>query len=123
MIKQQMERQLTVLKDLDGLLTRAATEGQTGTATAEDVEHLRRYVDDMQRACNTAIALETALKKSEAPTKRKTRAKKTEAPEPDKADKADAPAPEPDKADKLETTTPEPETAAEAEDNDLSFLD
>ena len=112
MIKQQMERQLTVLKDLDGLLTRAATEGQTGTATAEDVEHLRRYVDDMRRACDTAIALETALKKAEAPTKRKTRAKK-----------ADTPAPEPDKADKTAAPAPEPEAPAEPEDNDLSFLD
>ena len=110
MIKGKMEQQLSVLKELNELLVRANTEGQTGTATAEDIEHLRKYISDMQRACNTAIALETALKKSEAPTKRKTRAKKTEAPEPDKADK-------------LETTTPEPETAAEAEDNDLSFLD
>ena len=119
MIKQQMERQLTVLKDLDGLLTRAATEGQTGTATAEDIEHLRRYVDDMRRACDTAIALETTLKKAEAPTKRKTRAKKADTPAPE-PDKAEATIPEPDKA---EATIPEPETPAEPEDNDLSFLD
>ena len=119
MIKQQMERQLTVLKDLDGLLTRAATEGQTGTATAEDIEHLRRYVDDMRRACDTAIALETTLKKAEAPTKRKTRAEKADTPAPE-PDKAEATIPEPDKA---EATIPEPETPAEPEDNDLSFLD
>ena len=118
MIKQQMEQQLTVLRDLDGLLTRADAEGQTGTATAEDVEHLRKYVGDMQRACTTAIALEAALKKpakpettkeaaEEKPAKRKTRAKKAAEP---------APVPEPDIT----------ETAAEStepEDDDLSFLD
>ena len=118
MIKQQMEQQLTVLRDLDGLLTRADAEGQTGTATAEGVEHLRKYVGDMQRACTTAIALEAALKKpakpettkeaaEEKPAKRKTRAKKVAEP---------APVPEPDIT----------ETAAEStepEDDDLSFLD
>lgn len=122
MIKPQMERQLTVLRDLDGLLTRADTEEQTGTATAEDIEHLRKYISDMRRACNTAIALETALKKAEAPTKRKTRAKKADTPAPE-PDKAEATIPEPDKADKTAAPVPEPETPAEPEDNDLSFLD
>lgn len=118
MIKQQMERQLTVLRDLDGLLTRADAEGQTGTATAEDVEHLRKYVGDMQRACNTAIALEAALKKpaksepvkdaaEEKPAKRKTRAKKAAEP---------APVPEPDITEAAAEST-------EPEDDDLSFLD
>lgn len=113
MIKSQMDRQLGVLKELDDLLTRSDAEGQTGTASAEDVDHLRGYVADMRRACNVAIALETALtppkeeKKEEAPAaeakpaKRKSRAKKVE------------PAAE---------TPPAPETA-EAEDVDLSFLD
>lgn len=117
MIKQQMERQLTVLRDLDGLLTRAAAEGQTGTATAEDVDHLRKYTSDMQRACTTAIALEAALKKpakpettkedadKEKPAKRKTRAKK-----------AEKPAPEPGKTEAAAEST-------EPEDDDLSFLD
>ena len=117
MIKQQMERQLTVLRDLDGLLTRAAAEGQTGTATAEDVDHLRKYTSDMQRACTTAIALEAALKKpakpettkedadKEKPAKRKTRAKK-----------AEKPAPEPGKTEAATEST-------EPEDDDLSFLD
>ena len=113
MIKSQMDRQLGVLKELDDLLTRSDAEGQTGTASTEDVDHLRGYVADMRRACNVAIALETALtppkeeKKEEAPAaeakpaKRKSRAKKVE------------PAAE---------TPPAPETA-EAEDVDLSFLD
>lgn len=61
MIKSQMEQQLKALKELDDLITRADAEGQTGTASAEDVDHLRGYVADMQRACNTAITLETAL--------------------------------------------------------------
>lgn len=112
MIKQQMERQLQVLKELDELLTRADIEGQTGTATAEDVDHLRKYTSDMQRACNTAIAIEAALKKpaktepaKEKPAKHKTRAKK-----------AEKPAPEPGKTEAATEST-------EPEDDDLSFLD
>ena len=113
MVKSQMDRQLGVLKELDDLITRSDAEGQTGTASAEDVDHLRGYVADMRRACNVAIALETALtppkeeKKAEPaaeekkPAKRKSRAKKVEA---------------------LAETPPTPETA-EAEDDDLSFLD
>lgn len=123
MIKSQMEQQLRVLKELDDLITRSDAEGKTGTASTEDVDHLRAYVADMRRACNVAIALETALtppkeekkeeKKKEPaaqaaeekPAKRKSRAKKDEP----KAETppADAPAPE----------------TAEAEDDDLSFLD
>lgn len=119
MIKTQMERQLQVLKELDELLTRADIEGQTGTATAEDVDHLRKYTSDMQRACNTAIAIEAALKKpaktepakedadKEKPAKRKTRAKKAAEP---------APVPEPD-------ITEAAAESMEPEDDDLSFLD
>ena len=114
MIKTQMERQIQVLKELDELLTRADIEGQTGTATAEDVEHLRKYVGDMQRACTTAIAIEAALKKpakedadKEKPAKRKTRAKKAEKP---------APVPKPDITEAAAEST-------EPEDDDLSFLD
>ena len=116
MIKSQMDRQLGVLKELDDLLTRSDAEGQTGTASAEDVDHLRGYVADMRRACNVAIALETALippkaeKKAEPaaeekPAKRKSRAKKAEPKT--EAPPADVPVPE----------------ATEAEDDDLSFLD
>nr|DAU16200.1 MAG TPA: hypothetical protein [Caudoviricetes sp.] len=116
MIKSQMEQQLRVLKELDDLIVRSDAEGQMGTASAEDVDHLRTYVADMRRACNVAIALETALtppkeeKKAEQaveekPAKRKSRAKKVE------------PAAEAPPAD-----TPIPERA-EAEDDDLSFLD
>lgn len=117
MIKSQMEQQLRVLKELDGLIARSDAEGKTGTASAEDVDHLRGYVADMRRACNVAIALETALtplkeeKKEEAPAaeakpaKRKSRAKKAEPVV--ETPPADAPAPE----------------TAEAEDDDLSFLD
>ena len=121
MIKPQMNQQLKVLKELDDLIARSDAEGKTGTASAEDVDHLRAYASDMRRACNTAVALETALtppkvekkeeKKEEPaaeekkPAKRKSRAKKDEP----KAETppADAPAPE----------------TAEAEDDDLSFLD
>lgn len=120
MIKPQMNQQLKVLKELDDLIARSDAEGKTGTASAEDVDHLRAYTSDMRRACNAAIALETALtppkteKKKEEPAaqaaeekpaKRKSRAKKDEP----KAETppADAPAPE----------------TAEAEDDDLSFLD
>jgi hypothetical protein len=116
MIKSQMDRQLGVLKELDDLITRSDAEGQTGTASAEDVDHLRGYVADMRRACNVAIALETALtppkeeKKAEQaveekPAKRKSRAKKAEP-----------------KTEALPADVPMPETA-EAEDVDLSFLD
>ena len=116
MIKSQMDRQLGVLKELDDLLTRSDAEGQTGTASAEDVDHLRAYVADMRRACNAAIALETALtppkaeKKAEStaeekPAKRKSRAKKAEP-----------------KTEALPADVPMPETT-EAEDDDLSFLD
>ena len=41
MIKSQMEQQLRVLKELDDLIARSDAEGQTGTASAEDVDHLR----------------------------------------------------------------------------------
>ena len=116
MIKSQMDRQLGVLKELDDLITRSDAEGQTGTASAEDVDHLRGYVADMRRACNVAIALETALippkaeKKAEStaeekPAKRKSRAKKAEP-----------------KTEALPADVPMPETT-EAEDDDLSFLD
>ena len=116
MIKSQMDRQLGVLKELDELIARSDAEGQTGTASAEDVDHLRGYVADMRRACNVAIALETALtppkeeKKAEPaaeekPAKRKSRAKKAEP-----------------KTEALPADVPMPETA-EAEDDDLSFLD
>ena len=116
MIKQQMDQQLKVLKELDDLIARSDAEGKTGTASAEDVDHLRAYASDMRRACSTAIALETALtppkeeKKEEAPAaeakpaKRKSRAKKAEP-----------------KTEALPADDPMPETA-EADD-DLSFLD
>ncbi|UZD42779.1 hypothetical protein [Selenomonas sputigena] len=118
MIKGKMEQQLSVLKELDGLLARTDIEGQTGTATVEDVDHLRKYISDMQRACNTAITLEAALKKpaksepvkdaaEEKPAKRKTRAKKAAEP---------APVPEPDITEAATEST-------EPEDDDLSFLD
>lgn len=117
MIKSQMEQQLRVLTELDGLIARSDAEGKTGTASAEDVDHLRGYVADMRRACNAAIALETALtppkeeKKAEPtaeekkPAKRKPRAKKAEPVV--ETPTADAPASE----------------TAEADDDDLSFLD
>jgi len=117
MIKPQMDQQLKVLKELDDLIARSDAEGKTGTASAEDVDHLRAYASDMRRACNAAIALETALTQPKAekkeepaaeekkPAKRKSRAKKME------------PVAEPPPAD-----MPAPETA-EAEDDDLSFLD
>ena len=116
MIKQQMERQLTVLRDLDGLLTRADAEGQTGTATAEDVEHLRKYVGDMQRACTTAIALEAALKKPAKPETTKEAAEEKPAKRKTRAKKAEKPAPEPDITEAAAEST-------EPEDDDLSFLD
>lgn len=117
MIKPQMDQQLKVLKELDDLIARSDAEGKTGTASAEDVDHLRAYASDMRRACSTAIALETAMtppkeeKKAEPaaeekkPAKKKSRAKKME------------PVAETPPAD-----MPVPETA-EAEDDDLSFLD
>lgn len=117
MIKSQMDRQLGVLKELDELIARSDAEGRTGAASAEDVDHLRGYVADMRRACNVAIALEAALtppkeeKKAEPvaeekkPAKRKSRAKKVEP-----------------KTEALPADVPMPETA-EAEDDDLSFLD
>lgn len=117
MIKPQMDQQLKVLKELDDLIARSDAEGKTGTASAEDVDHLRAYASDMRRACNAAIALETALTQPKAekkeepaaeekkPAKRKSRAKKMES------------VAEPPPAD-----MPAPETA-EAEDDDLSFLD
>ena len=116
MIKSQMEQQLRILKELDDLIARSDAEGKTGTASAEDVDHLRTYTADMRRACNVAIALETALtppkeeKKAEQaveekPAKRKSRAKKAEP-----------------KTEALPSDAPMPETT-EAEDDDLSFLD
>lgn len=121
MIKPQMNQQLKVLKELDDLIARSDAEGKTGTASTEDVDHLRAYTSDMRRACNTAVALETALAQPKAekkeekkeepaaeekkPAKRKSRAKKVEPVA--ETPPADAPAPE----------------TAEAEDDDLSFLD
>lgn len=120
MIKSQMEQQLKVLKELDDLIIRADAEVRTGTASAEDVNHLRGYVADMRRACNTAIALETALtppkkeKKEDVPAaeakpaKRKSRVKKTKS-------KEETPT-------IRETTNGMPENA-ETDDLDLGFLD
>lgn len=114
MVNSQMEQQLKVLKELDDLITRADAEGQTSTASAEDIDHLRKYVADMRRACNTAIALKTALTPpkeeikedvpaAEAkPAKRKSRVKKAKS--------------------KEETTNGMPENA-ETDDLDLGFLD
>lgn len=108
MIKGKMEQQLSVLKELDALLVRANTEDPAEAATAEDIEHLRKYVADMRRACNTAIALETVGKKEEKkPAKRKAKAKEAEPTE----KKPEKPA---------EEVNPE---NAEAEDDDLGFLD
>ena len=76
MIKQQMDQQLKVLKELDDLIARSDAEGKTGTASAEDVDHLRTYASDMRRACNAAIALETAL----TPAKAKKKEEKKEEP-------------------------------------------
>lgn len=109
MIKGKMEQQLSVLKELDELITRSDTDGKTGTATTEDIEHLRKYISDMRRACDTAIAIEAALAESqkEKPAKRRTRAKKASEP---------APVPEPDITEAAAEST-------EPEDDDLSFLD
>lgn len=107
MIKGKMEQQLSVLKELDTLLVRANTEDQAEAATAEDIEHLRKYVADMRRACNTAIALETAGQDKKKPAKRKAKTKEAEPAE----KKPEKPA---------EEVNPE---NAEAEDADLDFLD
>lgn len=109
MIKGKMEQQLSVLKELDELITRSDTDGKTGTATAEDIEHLRKYVSDMRRACNTAIALETAGQDEKKSAKRKAKTK---------AKEAEAAEREPEKS--AEEVNPE---NAEAEDDDLGFLD
>ena len=120
MANSQMKQQLKVLKELDDLITRTDAEGQIGTASAEDIDHLRKYVADMRRACNTAIALETALtppkkeKKEDAPAaeakpaKRKSRVKKAKS-------KEETPTVQ-------ETTNGMPENA-ETDDLDLGFLD
>lgn len=120
MANSQMKQQLKVLKELDDLITRTDAEGQIGTASAEDIDHLRKYVADMRRACNTAIALETALtppkkeKKEDAPAaeakpaKRKSRVKKAKSKE--------------ETLTVQETTNGMPENA-ETDDLDLGFLD
>lgn len=121
MIKQQMEQQLRVLKELDDLIARSDAEGKTGTASAKDVDHLRTYASDMRRACSAAIALETAL----TPPKEEKKEEKKE--EPTAEEKK--PAKKKSRAKKMEPVAetppadmPVPETA-EAEDDDLSFLD
>ena len=116
MIKGKMEQQLSVLKELDELLARTDIEGQTGTATVEDVDHLRKYVGDMQRACTTAIALEAALKKPAKPETTKEAAEEKPAKRKTRAKKAEKPAPEPDITEAAAEST-------EPEDDDLSFLD
>ena len=100
MIKGKMEQQLSVLKELDERITRSDTE---------DIEHLRKYVSDMRRACNTAIALETAGQDEKKSAKRKAKTK---------AKEAEAAEREPEKS--AEEVNPE---NAEAEDDDLGFLD
>ena len=134
MIKPQMDQQLKVLKELDDLIARSDAEGKTGTASAEDVDHLRAYASDMRRACNTAVALETAL----TPPKVEKKEEKKEEPaaEEKKEEKKEEPAAEEKKPAKRKSRAkkdepkagappadaPAPETA-EAEDDDLSFLD
>lgn len=108
MIKSQMEQQLKILEELSELVNKAEATGNVSNVTKEDMQHLRGYIGDMQRACRTAIAIKEALKPlateaakpTEAP-KRKARTKKL-------VTKKEA-APEPQKA--------------QPEDADLSFLD
>lgn len=116
MIKSQMDRQIGVLKELDDLITRSDAEGQTGTASAEDVDHLRGYVADMRRACNVAIALETALTPPKEEKKAESTAEEKSAKRKSRAKKAEP------KTEALPADVPMPETT-EAEDDDLSFLD
>ena len=123
MIKSQMEQQLRVLKELDDLITRSDAEGKTGTASTEDVDHLRAYTSDMRRACNVAIALETAL----TPPKEEKKEEKKEEPAAQAAEEKPAKRKSRAKKDEPKAETPPadmlaPETA-EAEDDDLSFLD
>ena len=123
MIKSQMEQQLRVLKELDDLITRSDAEGKTGTASTEDVDHLRAYTSDMRRACNVAIALETAL----TPPKEEKKEEKKEEPAAQAAEEKPAKRKSRAKKDEPKAKTPPadmlaPETA-EAEDDDLSFLD
>ena len=124
MIKSQMEQQLRVLKELDDLITRSDAEGKTGTASTEDVDHLRAYTSDMRRACNVAIALETAL----TPPKEEKKEEKKEEPAAQAAEEK-KPAKRKSRAKKVEPVAetppadvPVPETS-EAEGDDLSFLD
>lgn len=110
MIKNQMEQQLKILEELSGLVDKAETEGGVDSVPQEDVQHLRGYITDMQRACKTAIAIEEGLKppvkaepeapKTAEPKKRKSRAKTSTA--------------------KKEAS---PKTQETLSDDDLSFLD
>lgn len=116
MIKNQMEQQLKVLEELSGLVDKAEVDGSVDSidsVTKEDVQHLRDYITDMQRACKTAIAIEERLKppakaepeapeapKTAEPKKRKSRAKTS-------TTKKEAP----------------PKTQETLSDDDLSFLD
>ena len=87
MIKHQMNSQLGVLKELQNLIDKADAAEATGDVSAEDIDHLRGYVEDMRRACKVAIALEEMLSpkqekaaaKSEEKSapKKKSRPKKT----------------------------------------------
>lgn len=103
MIKNQMERQLDVLKELKELVDKADAAETTGDVSAEDIDHLRGYVEDMRRACNVAIALEETL-----------------SPKPEKAETKPAPKKKSRPKKKVEET---PAPASANEDDALDFLD
>ena len=111
MIKHQMNSQLGVLKELQNLIDKADAAEATGDVSAEDIDHLRGYVEDMRRACKVAIALEEMLspkqEKAAAKSEEKSAPKKKSRPK-KKAEETPAPAPAPAPAD---------------EDDALDFLD
>ena len=107
MIKNQMDNQLRVLKELKELIDKADAAETTGNVSAEDIDHLRGYAEDMWRACKVAIALEEML----SPKQEKTTAKPEEKPAPKKKSR-------PKK--KVEET---PAPASANEDDTLDFLD
>ena len=115
-IKRSMGQQDGILKKLLGLLEEAGKQELPGNVSAEDVQHLKDYTEDMLRATGTATKLASYLLKKEEDAKKSLEKSKVE--ESKKAlekNGAQEKAPEPKDRPK------EKEEDSDAED--LSFLD
>lgn len=74
-----MSQQINMLKKLDSVINYCEKNGLVDAITPEEMQQLKKYVSDMQCACNTATKLASSIKKVED-AKKAEKDKKIEAP-------------------------------------------